>query len=95
MNKSNKELDRLKNLYSNSDQESQKKDNQPDDSKTEDTSDSLVTPKQAPKHQIVKKDLGFLIILIVVMLVLLFGLNYLAANSGLGDWINQAFSGIF
>jgi len=105
-NKKNRELDRLQNLYQPTSDISSTTTisevseapvanrEELQDEKPE-ASEFLSSTKQTTKHVAVKRDLGFLSILILIMVVLLFGINYLAANSNFGDWITKLFGGIF
>ena len=105
-NKKNRELDRLQNLYqptsdisstaapTETSETSAVSQEEPKEEKPE-VSEFLSSTKYTTKHLTVKRDLGFLSILILIMIVLLFGLNYLAATSNLGGWITNLFSGIF
>lgn len=46
-------------------------------------------------HAIVRRDLIFLSVLIVIMMAVLFALNYLAATTNFGDVIIRLFGGVF
>ncbi|MBU1082949.1 hypothetical protein KKE14_00700 [Patescibacteria group bacterium] len=52
------------------------------------SAEGVLTMKQ-DKYTIVRKDLIFLIILIVVIIGILFTLNYLIQTTSFGDWMNR------
>ena len=50
--------------------------------------------KYAAKHITIKKDLIFLSVLIVIMVALLFALNYFVATTSFGTWLSSLIGGI-
>ncbi len=88
--KSAKEIERLQNLYqldSNQPKESIKPVNKLASDNSTPDSVHIIGNRQTIKHAVIKQDLAFVTILIVIMIALLFGLNYLTATTGFGGWL--------
>ncbi len=93
-NKKHREIDRLQNLYQATSNTSSTVEDVKSETKPDESSEFLASTKYAAKHITIKKDLMFLAVLIVVMVVLLFALNYFVATTSFGDWIFNLISGI-
>jgi len=88
--KSAKEIGRLQNLYqldSNQPKESVKPVSKLASNNSESDNMHIIGNRQTVKHAVIKQDLVFVSILIVVMIALLFGLNYLATTTNFGAWL--------
>ena len=82
--KTAKELERLQTLYQSDDTKETVKQSTPVASNVSNT----VT---IARHAAIKKELVFLVVLIIVMLALLFAVNYWASSNDLSGWISNIF----
>lgn len=88
--KSAKEIERLQNLYqldSNQPKESIKPVSKLASDNSTPDSVHIIGNRQTVKHAVIKQDLVFVSILAVIMMALLFGLNYLTATTGFSGWL--------
>jgi len=96
--KSAKEIERLQNLYqldSDKPKESVNVVNKTAFNSSQSDNASLISNQQTVKHMAIKQDLIFLSVLIIVMMALLFGLNYLAATTSFGNWLASLVGHLF
>mgnify|MGYP001068818209 CR=1 FL=1 len=93
--KAAKELQRLQQMYGNT----AKPDEQPKVSidkeieNTEPTGEIAIA--RLTKYQLIKRDLIFLLILVVIMIAVLIGINYVLASTGLGMVLIKLLARIF
>ena len=93
-NKKNREFDRLQNLYQPASNTSSTIESIESETKSEEASEFLASTKYATKHITIKQDLIFLSVLIVIMVALLFTLNYFVATTNFGTWLSNLIGGI-
>ena len=93
-NKKHREANRLQNLYKKTSDTSSTTDDVKSEESTDESSEFLASAKYAAKHITIKKDLMFLSILIVIMVALLFALNYFVATTSFGTWLTNLIGGI-
>jgi len=93
-NEKNREFDRLQNLYQPTSDTLSTINSVESETKPEEASEFLASTKYATKHIATKQDLLFLVILIVIMVALLFALNYFVATTSFGTWLSSLISGV-
>ena len=85
--KTAKEIQRLQDLYQSDDTKESTKQATPVSTDT-----TTVNAETMSKHAVIKKELVFLVVLIIVMTTLLFAINSWVSKSDLlGNWISSLF----